>query len=227
MESLRAYRETLGPDRQLVFDAYRPTRVAFKVAGTGSVALRNYVVLCLGRTIKDAVFVQVKEAQQACWAAYLPDVFVPANQGRRVAEGQHRMQTASDPLLGWTAIGPRHFLVRQLADHKAKMEPTELHGDTLTEYASVCGRTLAKGHARTGDPLALAAYFGRSDKLDRAIAKFAFAYADQTAADHERLLRAIRKGRVRAMLNVWKRARRLGGRNRDPECPPHHAARPA
>lgn len=200
--SLREYRETLGPDRQLVFDAYKPTAVAFKVAGTGSVAMRNYVILCLGRTINDAVFVQVKEAQQACWAAYLPSLQIPANQGRRVAEGQHRMQTACDPLLGWTAIGQRHFLVRQLADHKARIDATQLHGDTLAEYASVCGRVLAKGHARTGDPLALSAYCGRADKLDRAITKFAFAYADQTAADHERLLRAIRKGRVKAILNV-------------------------
>jgi uncharacterized protein (DUF2252 family) len=200
--SLRAYRETLGPDRQLVFDAYRPTAVAFKIAGTGSVAMRNYVILCLGRTVNDAVFVQVKEAQQACWAEYLPGVHVPTNQGRRVAEGQHRMQTASDPLLGWTTIGERCFLVRQLADHKARIDPSQLHGETLAEYASVCGRVLAKGHARTGDPLALSAYCGRADKLDRAISKFAFAYADQTAADHERLLRAIRKGRVKAMMNV-------------------------
>jgi uncharacterized protein (DUF2252 family) len=200
--SLREYRETLGSDRQLVFDAYRPAAVAFKVAGTGSVALRNYVILCLGRTINDAVFLQVKEAQQACWAAYLANVFVPANQGRRVAEGQHRMQTASDPLLGWTAIGERHFLVRQLADHKARIDASQLRGETLAEYASVCGRVLAKGHARTGDPLALSAYCGRGDKLDRAIAKFAFAYADQTTADHERLLHAIRKGRVKAMINL-------------------------
>jgi uncharacterized protein (DUF2252 family) len=200
--SLREYRETLGPDRQLVFDAYRPTAVAFKVAGTGSVALRNYVVLCLGRTLNDAVFVQVKEAQPACWAAYLPDVSVPGNQGRRVAEGQHRMQTACDPLLGWTSIGDRHFLVRQLADHKARIDPAQLRGETLTEYASVCGRVLAKGHARSGDPLGLSAYCGPGDKLDRAIARFAFAYADQTTADHERLVRAIRKGRVKAIMNV-------------------------
>ncbi len=200
--SLQEYRETLGPDRQLVFDAYRPSAVAFKVAGTGSVALRNYVILCLGRTVNDAVFLQVKEAQAACWAVYVPDVFVPANQGRRVAEGQHRMQTACDPLLGWTSIGKRHFLVRQLADHKARIDPAQLHGETLAEYASVCGRVLAKGHARTGDPLALSAYCGRGPKLDRAIAKFAFAYADQTTADHERLLRAIRQKRVKAMMNV-------------------------
>jgi uncharacterized protein (DUF2252 family) len=202
LESLPEYRETLGPDRQLVFDAYRPVSVAFKVVGTGSVALRDYVVLCLGRTLDDAIFLQVKEAQDACAAPYLASMSVPANQGRRIAEGQHRLQSASDPLLGWTAIGPRHFLVRQLADHKAKLDPTELHGDTLTEYASVCGRTLAKGHARTGDPLALAAYFGRSDKLDRAIVKFAFTYAEQTMQDYEKLLRAIRQKRVKAMMNV-------------------------
>lgn len=200
--SLREYRETLGPDRQLVFDAYRPVSAAFKVAGTGSVALRNYVILCLGRTVDDAVFLQVKEAQDACASAYLANMSIPANQGRRIAEGQHRMQTVSDPLLGWTAIGARHFLVRQLADHKAKIDPTQLHGDTLTEYASVCGRVLAKGHARTGDPLTISAYCGRSDKLDRAIARFAFAYADQTTQDHERLIRAIRRRRVKAILNV-------------------------
>jgi uncharacterized protein (DUF2252 family) len=200
--SLREYRETLGPDRQLVFDAYRPVAVAFKVAGTGSVALRNYVILCLGRTINDAIFLQIKEAQEACAAPYLANVTVPANNGRRIAEGQHRMQTVSDPLLGWTVVGARHFLVRQLADHKARIDTTELHGDTLSEYASVCGRVLAKGHARTGDPLALAAYCGRSDKLDRAMAKFAFAYADQTTHDYELLLRAIRRRRVKALLQV-------------------------
>jgi uncharacterized protein (DUF2252 family) len=202
LDSLREYRETLGADRQIVFDAYRPVAVAFKVAGTGSVALRNYVILCLGRTVNDAVFLQVKEAQDACAAPYLANVLVPANNGRRIAEGQHRMQTVSDPLLGWTVIGARHFLVRQLADHKARIDPTELHGATLSEYASVCGRVLAKGHARTGDPCAISAYCGRSDKLDRAMAKFAFAYADQTTRDHELLIRAIRRRRVKALLEV-------------------------
>ena len=144
--SLREYRETLGPDRQLVFDGYRPVAVAFKVAGTGSVALRNYVILCQGRNVNDAIFMQVKEAQTACASSYLANVSIPANQGHRIAEGQHRMQTVSDPLLGWTAIGGRHFLVRQLADHKARIDATQLHGATLCEYASVCG-VLAKGHA--------------------------------------------------------------------------------
>ena len=200
--SLAEYRETLGPDRQLVFDAYHPVDVAFKVAGTGSVALRNYVVLCMGKKTSDAVFLQVKEAQDACAAPYLATVQVPAHQGRRVAEGQHRLQTESDPLLGWTTIGDRHFLVRQLADHKARIDTADLHGPTLAEYALLCGRILAKGHARTGDPVALAAYCGTSDRLDRAMTKFAFAYADQTARDHALLAAAVRKRRIKALLGV-------------------------
>jgi uncharacterized protein (DUF2252 family) len=200
--SLREYRETLGPDRQLVFDAYHPVDVAFKVAGTGSVAMRNYVILCIGKKHDDAIFLQVKEAQEACAAPFLANVQVPAHQGRRVAEGQHRLQTESDPLLGWTTIGDRHFLVRQLADHKAHVDPTELHGPTLVEYAMLCGMILAKGHARTGDPIALAAYCGQSDRLDRAMAKFAFAYAVQMTRDHALLKSAIRKKRVKALLGV-------------------------
>ncbi len=200
--SLAEYRETLGPDRQLVFDAYHPVDVAFKVAGTGSVALRNYVVLCLGKKSDDAIVLQVKEAKDAVAAAYLANVQVPAHQGRRVAEGQHRLQTESDPLLGWTTIGERHFLVRQVADHKARLDATELHGPTLSEYAALCGRILAKGHARTGDPVALSAYCGESDRLDRAMAKFAILYADQTTRDHAQLRAAIRKRRIKALLGV-------------------------
>src|SRR6202021_2308420 len=132
--------------------------------GGGGVVLRNSPVLCLGKKRDDAIVLQVKQAQEACAAAYLANVRVPAHQGRRVAEGQHRLQTESDPLLGWTTIGDRHFLVRQLADHKAGVDFAELRGATLAEYAEVCGRILAKGHARTGDPLALAAYCGDSDR---------------------------------------------------------------
>jgi uncharacterized protein (DUF2252 family) len=202
IKSLDEYRDSLVSDRQLVFDAYRPVSVAFKVAGTGSVALRNYVILCLGKDVNDAVFLQVKQAVPACAAPYLPHVEVPAHDGRRVAEGQHRMQTQSDPLLGWTTIGKRQFLVRQLADHKARIDVTELSGQTLSEYAFVCGQALAKGHARTGDPIALASYCGRAEKLDRAITKFAFAYAEQTTRDHELLKRAVRSGRIKVAEGV-------------------------
>jgi uncharacterized protein (DUF2252 family) len=200
--ALADYRATLGPDRQLVFDAYRPRAVAFKVAGTGSVATRDYAVLCQGKQPKDVLFLQVKEAQTPCAARFFPEIVLPENQGRRVAEAQHRMQTESDPLLGWTRIGGRDFLVRQLADHKAKINARELHGQTLSEYAFICGQALAKGHARTGDPIALAAYCGSAPKLDHAIARFALAYADQTASDHERLVHAIRARKVKALLDV-------------------------
>jgi hypothetical protein len=107
------------------------------------------------------------------------------------------MQTLSDPLLGWTSIEGRPYLVRQLADHKAAIDPSDLRGNGLLEYALVCGKTFAKSHARTGDAAALTGYLGTTDRIDRALARFAVAYADQTTADHERFSKAVRAGRVR------------------------------
>jgi len=172
--------------------------VAFKVVGTGSVGTRDFVVLFLGRGPEDPLLLQVKEALQSCYARFLPDAPSYAHQGRRVAEGQHRMQSATDPLLGWTSIDGRDFIVRQLADHKAGLDPTELRDDALVSYALVSGEILAKAHARTGDAAAIAGYCGRSDRLDRAVARFATAYADQTERDHVRLLEAIRGGEIEA-----------------------------
>jgi uncharacterized protein (DUF2252 family) len=196
--ALADYRETLGPDRQLAYDAYRPVDVAFKVVGTGSVGTRDFVVLLLGRGPQDPLFLQVKQALASCYAAYLRDVPPAPHQGRRVAEGQHRMQSATDPLLGWTRIDGLDYIVRQLVDHKAGLEPQDLQGNALASYAVVCGETLAKGHARTGDAAAIAGYCGRGDRLDRALARFATAYADQTEADHGRLVEAIKKGEIPA-----------------------------
>ncbi len=112
------------------------------------------------------------------------------------------MQTACDPFLGWTSIDGSDFLVRQLGDHKAGVEPSDLKGDALREYGVVCGEILAKGHARTGDAEEISGYCGTSDKLDKAIAKFAFAYAEQTARDHEALLNAIKTGKVKAINRI-------------------------
>ena len=198
VDSLRSYRETLGPDRQLAFDAYRPVDVAFKVVGTGSVGTRDFVVLLLGRGSDDPLLLQVKEALPSCYAPYLPDVAPCPHQGRRVAEGQHRMQSETDPLLGWTSIHGRDFIVRQLADHKAGLDPADLRDDALVSYALVSGEVLAKAHARTGDAAAIAGYCGRADKLDRAVTRFAAAYADQTEQDHARLVAAIKAGEVEA-----------------------------
>jgi uncharacterized protein (DUF2252 family) len=177
--------------------------VAFKVVGTGSVGTRDFVVLLLGRGPEDPLLLQVKEALPSCYARFLPDAPACAHQGRRVAFGQHRMQSATDPLLGWTSIDERDFVVRQLADHKAGLEPSALRSNrALVAYAQVSGEILAKSHARTGDPAAIAGYCGRTDRLDRAILRFAIAYPDQTEHDHARLQEAIRKREIAAASEV-------------------------
>jgi uncharacterized protein (DUF2252 family) len=198
LASLKRYRGTLGPLRQLVLDAYRPVDVAFRVAGTGSVGTRDYVVLCFGTGPDDSLFLQIKQELPSCYEPFLPRREKLAHEGRRAAVGQHRMQTVVDPFLGWTRIGGLDYLVRQLADHKASVDPKELKGAALMEYAFVCGELFAKAHARTGDAIALSAYCGRSDRLGRGLVRFATAYADQTAADHGRFEKAIRAGRIQA-----------------------------
>jgi uncharacterized protein (DUF2252 family) len=202
LESLKPYRETLLPDRQRVLDAYRPVDITFKVVGTGSVGTRVYVVLCFGNGPEDPLFIQIKEEPPSCYAPYLPDLQPFPHQGRRVAEGQHLMQTVSDPFLGWTTIDGRDFLVRQLADHKATVDPAELQGATLIEFGFVCGQILAKAHARSGDSVAISAYCGKADKLDKAIAQFAVAYARQSARDHELLQKAIKEGKIKARHQI-------------------------
>lgn len=193
------YRDTLGADRQLVLDAYQTVDVAFKVVGTGSVGTRDYVVLCFGNGLDDPLFLQVKEELPSCYLPYLHVTKPFPHEGRRVAEGQHRMQTVSDPLLGWTTIEGRPFLVRQLADHKAAIDPAELKGTALNEFATVSGEILAKGHARTGDAAAIAGYCGKTDKLDKATAAFASSYADQVRQDHARFVEAVRQSRIKAI----------------------------
>ncbi len=198
IRSLESYRDTLGPDRQLALNVYRAVDVAFKVVGTGSVGTRDYVVLMFGGGPRDPLLLQVKEELPSCYHAYLPEVPPYPHQGRRVAEGQHRMQSATDPFLGWTRLEGRDYLVRQLADHKAKVEVSDLHGGALDRFALVTGEILAKAHARTGDAAAIAGYCGGSDRLDRAIARFALRYADQTEKDYALFRKAIRTGALRA-----------------------------
>ncbi len=199
--SLKEYRESLGPDHQVVFDAYRPVDVSFKVVGTGSVGVRDYVVLCFGNGLDDPMFLQIKQEPPSSYAPHLPGLSF-AHEGRRVAEGQHRMQTLSDPFLGWTTIEGAHYVVRQLRDHKASIDPEDLTGEALQEYAAVAGEVLAKAHARTGDGAAIAGYCGTTGKLDEAMREFAIAYAEQTERDHEQLVKAIRRHKIRALRNV-------------------------
>jgi len=197
LAALKSYRQTLAPERQHVFDQYHPLDVAFKVVGTGSVGLRDYVVSMRGNGKLDALFLQVKEEPPSCYARYLPELRPAEHEGRRVVEGQRAMQAQSDILLGWTSIEGRDYLVRQLSDHKASIETEDLAGDGLLQYALVCGEVLAKGHARSGDPCALAGYLGASPKFDTAIAAFAVAYANQTASDHEKFVAAVKSGKVK------------------------------
>jgi uncharacterized protein (DUF2252 family) len=197
LKALDEYRSTLGPARRLVLDAYRPVDVAFKVVGTGSVGARDYVVLAFGAGDRDPLLLQVKQAFPSCYAPHLRSPKV-AHEGRRVAEGQHFMQTVADPFLGWTTLEGCQFLVRQLADHKASIDPEDLRGAALVEYALVCGEIFAKAHARTGDPAVLVGYCGRSRKLDRAFARFAVAYADCATSEWESMKKAIKRGTIRA-----------------------------
>jgi len=198
LDSLGAYRKTLGAGRQQVFDAYHSHDVAFKVVGTGSVGTRDYVVLLFGTGPHDPMFLQIKEELPSCYVPYLPTTAACEHQGKRVAQGQQRIQTASDPFLGWTTIDDAQYLVRQLADHKATLDTGELKGSVLAEYASVCGEALAKAHARTSDAIALAAYCGNSNKLDKAIASFAAAYAEQVTSDYKLFMKAIKAGKIKA-----------------------------
>jgi uncharacterized protein (DUF2252 family) len=194
LASLGPYREMLEPQRQHLLSFYRPVDVAFKVVGTGSVGLRDYCVYFEGNGPGDPLFLQIKEEPASAYAPYLLDAQPPHHNGKRTAEGQKAMQAQSDPFLGWTQFGGRDYLVRQLNDHKGSIELEDLAGSGLEAYAEVCGELLARGHARSGDPLILAGYIGSGDGFADALAKFGSAYADQTEKDWKELCRSAKAG---------------------------------
>ncbi len=200
---LAAYRETLPADRQFLLDRYRFRQIARKVVGVGSVGTRAWVVLLTGEDDADPLFLQAKEAQASVMEPYV-GASRYRSHGRRVVEGQRLMQAASDIFLGWCpAVGldgaERHFYVRQLWDWKRSAEIERLTPRGFDVYSRICGWTLARAHARSGDRVAIAAYLGGGDGFDRAIASFAEAYSDQNERDHESLLAAISSGRVEAL----------------------------
>jgi uncharacterized protein (DUF2252 family) len=190
LASLHEYKKDLLPERQHFFAQYRPIDVGFKVVGTGSVGLRDYLVYFEGNGRGDPLFLQVKEEPASGYAKYL-EYHGPHHQGQRVADGQRAMQFLSDPFLGWTTIANRQYLVRQLNDHKANIEIADLKGLGLLEYAEMCGELLARGHSRSGDACILAGYIGTGRRFAEAMVKFAESYADQTERDWE----ALRKSR--------------------------------
>ena len=166
--------------------------VAFKVVGTGSVGLRDYCIYFEGNGAGDPLFLQFKEETASAYAPYLPEAHQPHHNGQRVAEGQRDLQIQSDPFLGWTRIGGRDFLVRQLNDHKGSIEIDDLAGKGLAAFAEVCGELLARSHARAGDPLMLAGYIGGGESMAEALADFGIRYADQTDKDWTDLRKWLR-----------------------------------
>ncbi|HEY3988823.1 MAG TPA: DUF2252 domain-containing protein [Acidobacteriaceae bacterium] len=205
LASFANYRNSLLPERRHFLDQYVPVDVAFKVVGTGSVGLRDYLVYLEGNGEGDPLFLQIKEEPGSAYAPYLAihgaGVRAASHQGQRVAEGQRAMQFQSDPFLGWTTIANRDYLVRQLNDHKASVALEELQGGGLGEYAAVCGELLARGHARSGDVHLITGYLGagsKQDRFDHALAAFAEAYADQTEADWRALIVARKQAAPKA-----------------------------
>jgi len=186
----RRYLNSLPADRRVLLAKYRIVDWARKVVGVGSVGTDDGLILLLGNTDSDPLFLQVKEAQASVLESFA-GASEYSNHGRRVVEGQRLMQAVSDIFLGWTTIGQRDYYVRQLRDMKGSISVDKLSSLELTGYARACGAVLARAHARSGDPVAIAAYLGRSDTFDQAISRFAAAYADQTERDHQRLLQAI------------------------------------
>jgi uncharacterized protein (DUF2252 family) len=198
--ALPAYRETLSPDHRMIFDRFRALDVGFKVVGTGSIGTRDYVVLMFGRDENDVLILQVKEEHPSIYARYLQGA-APANQGQRVVEGQRALQVQSDFLLGWCSIAGRDYLVRQLNDHKSSLEVAGLSGKPLLEYGRLCAELLAKGHARSGEPVAISAYLGPSRKAADSLMQFAFEYAAQVQADFNAFRKAWRSGALRHLLH--------------------------
>ena len=186
LAALGPYTRTLQPERRHFLAQYDPQDIAFKVVGTGSVGLRDYVIYFEGLSRPhgtDPLFLQIKEETTSAYAPYLPEGSGHTHEGHRVVDGQRAMQLTSDPFLGYTTIEGRDYLVRQLNDHKASLDLETLTADALLGYADICGELLARGHARAGDPVSIAAYLGTSNRFDRAILTFARAYADKTEHD--------------------------------------------
>ncbi len=197
LDSLPLYRESLAPERLHLFDFFRPVDVAFKIVGTGSVGLRDYVVLMDGNGANDPLFLQIKQEMPSAYAPYLKHK-PEAHQGQRVAVGQRKIQPVSDLLLGWTRIGEHDFLVRQLNDHKGSVNLNELRGAGLSSLSQVAGELLARGHARSGDALQIKGYAGSGDKMAQAIVQYAMEYAATAQHDFELFQKAIKAGRLKA-----------------------------
>ncbi len=199
----RGYRTTLQDDRRQLLERFRFVDMARKVVGVGSVGTRAFIVLLEGRDQQDPLFLQVKEATASVLEDHLPRSR-HRQHGERVVQGQRLMQAASDIFLGWTrdANADRYLYWRQLRDMKMSVDVESLDATGLSLYGRLCGWTLARAHARSGDPIAIAAYLGRSDAFTRALVDFSERYADQNEDDFRAFTEAIRSGRLTAIEGV-------------------------
>ncbi len=191
------YRETLRDDLRVLLDRYHLVDIAMKVVGVGSVGTRCAVALLIAED-DNPLFLQIKQANAPVLEPYAGKSNYQ-NQGQRVVVGQHLMQAASDLFLGWTCSKSGHdFYLRQLRDMKTSIDIEDMSASDLIGYSKLCGWALARAHARSGDPVMISGYLGKSDMFEQAIAAFAVAYADQTECDYEALVAAVKTGRLEA-----------------------------
>jgi uncharacterized protein (DUF2252 family) len=196
---MRAYHDSLPQDRRKLFERYRFQDYAFKAVGVGSVGTHCYMLLYLADE-NDPLLLQVKEARPSVLEPYAGKGAIDHN-GQRIVIGQRLTQAASDIFLGWTTgKDGMHFYIRQLRDMKFSVPVVDIEAKGLANYAAVCGWALARAHAKGGDAALISGYLGQSDAFDQALAKFAAAYADQTERDHAALVKAVKAGRVQAVV---------------------------
>ena len=189
------YLETIPDHLQQLVSGYEPLDVAMKVVGVGSVGTRCLIALASGRDENDLFLFQIKEADESVLAPYVDPVHYD-NQGYRVVRGQHLMQAASDQFLGWAQVGGVDYYLRQFRDMKGSADLTTMLPASAGPYLELCGWTLARAHARSGDRIALASYLGTGDRFDRAIVEFSMAYADQVEEDYALFRDAAASGRI-------------------------------
>ena len=197
--ALDDYLATVPPQWARILAGYTLVDLAHKVVGVGSVGLRAYVALLEGSSPDDVLFLQLKQARRSVVARFVHgESALHAHQGQRVVEYQQALQTVSDPLLGWTSVGEHQYYVRQFRDMKGAITVDGIDAAALADYAGVCGYLLAKGHARTSGASMIAGYLGAGDNVERAMSRFARAYADQTERDHAVLVAAVAAGTLPA-----------------------------
>ena len=202
-DQFQAYQRTLSDDRRRLLERFSIVDMARKVVGVGSVGTRAWMVLLQGRDTDDPLFLQVKEATRSVLESHLPKTRFNT-PGQRVVEGQRIMQATPDIFLGWTkgVQDDRFYYWRQLRDMKGSAVVEAQTPLRMTFYARICGYALARSHARSGDPVAIAAYLGRDDTVDRAISAFSNGYANQNALDYEAFVQAVKDGRIEAQEGV-------------------------